>query len=75
MRSGVCVASEQLITRLLSSFVQNPEIADQLSIGFSRFIRGMESLDRSKEKELKDKRLTNRLRLVTTRVKMDLPPM
>ena len=29
----------------------------------------MESLDRSKEKELKDKRLTNRLRLATTRVK------
>ena len=29
----------------------------------------MESLDRSKEKELKDKRLLNRLRLSTTRVK------
>ncbi len=29
----------------------------------------MESLDLSKEKELKDKRLTNRLRLATTRVK------
>ncbi|MDJ0592384.1 MAG: hypothetical protein QNJ72_20720 [Pleurocapsa sp. MO_226.B13] len=29
----------------------------------------MESLDRSKEKELKDKRLLNRLRLATTRVK------
>ena len=29
----------------------------------------MESLDQSKEKELKDKRLTNRLRLATTRVK------
>lgn len=29
----------------------------------------MESLDQSKEKELKDKRLANRLRLATTRVK------
>ncbi len=29
----------------------------------------MESLERSKEKELKNKRLTNRLRLATTRVK------
>ncbi|MGV2831869.1 hypothetical protein [Myxosarcina sp. GI1(2024)] len=29
----------------------------------------MESLDRSKEKELKDKRASNRLRLATTRVK------
>ncbi len=44
-------------------------MTDKLSVGFSIFIPGMESLDRSKEKELKDKRLTNRLRLATTRVK------
>ena len=36
------------------------------SLALSRF---MESLDRSKEKELKDQRASNRLRLATTRVK------
>lgn len=36
------------------------------SLALSRF---MESLDRSKEKELKDKRAANRLRLAATRVK------
>ena len=48
---------------------QNPEIADKLSVGFYSFIPCMESLDQSKEKELKDKRASNRLRLATTRVK------
>ena len=34
----------------------------------------MESLDQSKEKELKDKRLASRLRLATTRGNRSLPP-